>query len=351
MADLRLTRDQRRKANFLREVWNWLVNEESVPIYYYLGLLPEALESRFPRGVRRADLIELLDDPTLVEDCFETARTRIVDTWEDLEPAAASAIVGSIEQLWSNFDRDTIRLSEVSRQILRVRFDLADMIYEHRERLIEHTWLERSGGITKVLFITQAFYNMEKVLAAYSELVMDHSRIDLACVNLARVPETAALMAHVKRRLKKAYRDKLGFLRTLVKASTDWRRHVLRGSFRHRRRPAQGVSRRDRDRRLRSCARRQGNRLCMTSVGRHSLSPLRGDVARHPFCSWARSATRNTDQQGAWSSLTPQQTSTRLRIQSKRHSSPSKLLTIPVGVYNLSVVKAPRIRLCKCFNQ
>jgi len=117
-----------------------------VPIYYHWHLLPEACKSRFPFEVRRADLIKLLHDPALVDDCFETARLRIVDSWDELEPPTASVILGSIEamRLWSYFDRDIIKLSETSRQILSVRFDVADMIYEDRHRRIEERWLTMS---------------------------------------------------------------------------------------------------------------------------------------------------------------------------------------------------------------
>jgi len=196
-----------------------------VPIYYHWHLLPEACKSRFPFEVRRADLIKLLHDPALVDDCFETARLRIVDSWDELEPPTASVILGSIEamRLWSYFDRDIIKLSETSRQILSVRFDVADMIYEDRHRRIEERWLEREGITERLVIARPGIDNEPHVLAAFSELVMERSRIDLAFVSLARVPETAALMLFVKDRLQKAYEEKRDFLRKLLKHSTFWK--------------------------------------------------------------------------------------------------------------------------------
>jgi hypothetical protein len=217
---------QKAKAAFLRDAWGVLVPDWEVSTEFYWRLLPGPVVSRLPPTIRHADLLPLLRNSDVVESCFETAREQISATWDQLKPTAAVAILSSIEAhgLWTYFDPEVIKLSEFARQILRVRFDVADRVYESRDKLVAGKWL--------VTMRIGEPRNEPEVLANYAELVKDRSRIDLAFSTLAGVPESAALISYVGSRLKVTYSDKSRFLREVIGASSMFKygRRIVDGN-------------------------------------------------------------------------------------------------------------------------
>jgi hypothetical protein len=125
------------RAEFVRRVWDHVVPTTGAQKYYLENWVPEELMEPLGRQVSRAELAKInLDDANTCAICFAKIHRFLNRNWSLLTPELASEIVRSLDELslWEGFDRSKIRVSDAQRDVVKVRLDLADVVFAAKEK-------------------------------------------------------------------------------------------------------------------------------------------------------------------------------------------------------------------------
>lgn len=222
---------QAQRKAFLGVVWRVFSGNLQKPfsIKFLDGFLDESVVTRLGHGDDVADwtpdtsieaIVAACSTEELVNGSFERAISTIKARWEQFLPEAKSELLNAARrhELSGIFD-ESQHLTDADKEYLRIRWDLADILYFHER---DQTFLlcnEKGWDVLGHLLNPKANPELsphqivEAGAASILQLLESRVRADIAAVNIAVPGGTAVYLTHIDNRLFDEYLGLLSEMR------------------------------------------------------------------------------------------------------------------------------------------
>jgi hypothetical protein len=212
------------RAEFVRRVWDYVVptTGTNYPPYEWVpGKLLDSLGGKVTR--RDLEKIDLNDAATCIL-CFARIHRSLNRNWSRLIPEFTTLIERSLNELnlWEGFDRDKIRVSDSQRDVAKVRFDVADVVFASKKALLNSELKNLEVDLEDMRMRTNTANNEARIIHAVEQHVTMRAHIDLAVLTIQNIPRGARVIERIASRFRMEREDQYLFLREMLKNSTLW---------------------------------------------------------------------------------------------------------------------------------
>lgn len=209
---------QESRREFVCRVWDKVVPQTQIEGHHLIPWVPECVRGPLGRYISRKDLQKIdLSNADICTLCFASIHRSLSRNWASLAPEFAVSVEGWLDELnlWDGFDRSKMRLSDGQRDVIKVRFDIADVMFASKKESLDRDLQSFGININKM--------DQEKVIRAVQELVIMRAHIDLAVIMLQNVSRSTSVLDRVASRLRREREHYYFFLRDLLVKSTWWK--------------------------------------------------------------------------------------------------------------------------------
>ena len=168
---------------------------------FFRRFLPDSVLVHLPDSIVAQDVLPIIRDDQLCEDCFNQTIVSVDADWHAFHPIAAKAVYDAIRDF--RFEAlvtvDLTQLNSARREFLRIRFDLTDTIYEDISRKIMHE-LAALGLDREERVILRLRENKDQIFGKYYELCTTRAFVDLSAVIMAGASRNRDVMEYITHR-------------------------------------------------------------------------------------------------------------------------------------------------------
>ncbi len=212
------------RAEFVRRVWDYLVPTEVRN--YDVGLwLPEEQLVQLDSKITRSDLNKIdLGNDHICTTCFAKIHRTLNRIWRRLKPEFAVAVERWLDELdlWDGFDRSKIRVADDQRDVEKVRFDIADVLFASKKEAL-NLKLESLYVDLKLKRIgMDANKNQGQIIQLVQDYVAARARIDLAMLTIQEIPRGRSVLNRIAQRLSSEHYEASLFLKEVLANSRLW---------------------------------------------------------------------------------------------------------------------------------
>lgn len=217
---------EKRKIQFTRRFLAHVVPHYSLSKFLLNYWIPDELLGPLGSYATYEQVSSLdLDNPAIGIACFDRIRKKITDDWEQLSAELAVLVVDAIDdfELWDLFDRSIFVVSRERRELLAVRWELADSLYLEKTRTL-YAELEQLAVSIPDRRILGNFRETEpRLVTAMHQHVALRAQIDLAFLAVQKISRNHLIRERIKIRFDKCSRETFRLLRDILGNSTMWR--------------------------------------------------------------------------------------------------------------------------------
>jgi hypothetical protein len=212
------------RAEFVRRVWEYVVPLSETQPYFNASWVPAKILDQRGGRVRRQDLQTIdLKEIKICTICFAHIHRSLSRDWSSLPPELKVRFADWLSELnlWKGFDRTRIKTSAEERDITRVRFDIADAVFNFKQNETNRK-LEELGFDLQQRTIAGGKDTETTIIIIVRNLVIMRAHIDLAMLVVQNIIRHTLVIERITARFQNAWTDRRRVLEDALINSTFW---------------------------------------------------------------------------------------------------------------------------------